>query len=110
MRGVYIMWINCYAAIYPKKAVGLYLDGSQLDGRLSHRRFMNVVRLFCLIFDFFSLMDRMSSLLETRAWGFLLILLQLRAFSGSKVSIILNGYELYNSNQLEIVSIQRDRL
>ena len=83
MRGVYIMWINCYAAIYSKKAVGLYLDGNQLDGRLSHRRFMNVVRLFCLIFDF---------------------------FSGSKVSIILNGYELYHSNQLEIVSVQRDRL
>jgi len=108
MRGVYIMWINFYAAIYPKKAVGLYLDGSQLDGRLSHRRFMNVVRLFCLIFDFFSLMDRMSSLLETRAWGFLP--LQLYAFSGSKVGIILNGYELYHSNQLEIVSVQRDRL
>ena len=99
MRGVYIMWINCYAAIYPKKAVGLYLDGSQLDGRLSHRRFMNVG---------FSLMDRISSLLETRAWGFLL--LQLYAFSGSKVGIILNGYELYHSNQLEIVSVQRDRL
>lgn len=108
MRGVYIMWINCYAAIFPKKAVGLYLDGNQLDGRLSHRRFMNVVRLFCLIFDFFSLMDRMSSLLETRAWGFLL--LQLYAFSGSKVGIILNGHELYHSNQLEIVSVQRDRL
>ena len=99
MRGVYIMWINCYADIYPKKAVGLYLDGNQLDGRLSHRRFMNVG---------FSLMDRISSLLETRAWGFLL--LQLHAFSGSKVSIILNGYELYHSNQLEIVSVQRDRL
>ena len=55
MRGVYIMWINCYATIYPKKAVALYMHENQLDGRLSHRR-SGVVRFFCFIFDRFFLM------------------------------------------------------
>ena len=97
------MWINCYATIYPKKAVALYMHENQLDSGLSHRR-CGVVRFFCFLFDRFFLMDRKSSPLETNASG-----LQLRAFSESKKGNLPNGYALFHSKQVERVNDKRDR-
>ena len=97
------MWINCYASIYPKKAVALYKHENQLDDRLSHRR-SGVVRFFCFIFDRFFLMDRKNFLLEPNAIG-----LQLRAFSESKKGNLPNGYALFHSKQVERLNDKRDR-
>ena len=96
------MCINCYASIYPKNAVAVYMHENQLDGRLSHRR-SGVVRFFCFIFDRFFLMGRKSSP-ETNASG-----LQLRAFSESKKGNLPNGYAPFHSKQVELVNDKGDR-
>jgi hypothetical protein len=111
MRGVYIMWINCYASIYPKNAVGLDLHENRLDVRLCLLRFTSVARkgFFCFIsyflfFVFFST-DRESAPLETRRVRLIFLLLR---FSGSKIGIILNGRALSHSKRVKIMSVQRD--
>jgi uncharacterized membrane protein YsdA (DUF1294 family) len=111
MRGVYIMWINCYASIYPKNAVGLYLHENRLDVRLCLLRFTSVARkwFFCLIsyflFFVFFLTDRESAPLETRRVRHIFLLLR---FSGSNTGIILNGRALSHSERVKIMSVQRD--
>jgi hypothetical protein len=106
MRGVYIMWINCYASIYPKNAVGLYLHETRLDVR-----FTSVARngVFCFIsyflFFVFFLTDRESTPLETRRVRLIFLL---RGFSGSKIRIILNGRALSHSERVKIMIVQRD--
>jgi len=87
-----------------RKAADLFMYENQLDGRCSHRRFISVVRFFCVINDDVSLMDLLSSL-KTRSGGLLVPVLQLGACSDSK-----NRYELHYPNKLEIVSVQRDRI
>jgi|GEM_PF-881565 len=110
MRGVYIMWINCYASIYPKNAVGLYMHENRLDVRFSRRRFASVarkgvfVRHYALFFVFF-LTDCESAPLETRLVPLIFLLL---GFSGLKTRIILNGCAPYHSEQVKIMSVQRD--
>ena len=111
MRGVYIMWINCYAIIYPKNAVGLYTHENRLDVRLCRRRFTSVTRKdvfgfisYFLFFDFF-LTDCASAPLETRLVPLISLLL---GFSASKIPIISNGCMLSYSEQVKIMSVQRD--
>ena len=105
------MWINCYASIYPKNAVGLYMHENRLDVRLCRRRFTSVTRKdvfgfisYFLFFDFF-LTDCESAPLETRLVPLISLLL---GFSGSKIHIILNGCMLSHSEQVKIMSVQRD--
>ena len=111
MRGVYIMWINCYASIYPKKAVGLYMHENRLDVRLSRRRFTSVARkgvfgfISYFLFFVFFLTDCESAPLETRLVPLIFLLL---GFSGLKTRIILNGCAPYHSEQVKIMSVQRD--
>ena len=112
MRGVYIMWINCYAIIYPKNAVGLYTHENRLDVRLCRRRFTSVTRKdvfgfisYFLFFDFF-LTDCESAPLETRLVPLISLLL---GFSASKILIISNGCLLSYSEQVKIMSVQRNR-
>jgi hypothetical protein len=111
VRGVYIMWINCYASIYPKNAVCLYMHENRLDVRLCLRRFSSVARkgFFCfvsyfLFFTFF-LTDRQNATLETRRVPIIFLLL---GFSGSKIRTILNRYALSHSEQAIIMSVQRN--
>jgi hypothetical protein len=111
MRGVYIMWINCYASIYPKKAVDPYMHENRLEVRLCRRRFTSVARkgIFCFIsyflFFVFFLTDRESATLETRRVPLIFLLL---GFSGSKIRVILNGCALSHSEQVKIMSVQRE--
>jgi hypothetical protein len=111
IRGVYIMWIICYASIYPKNAVCLYMHENRLDVRLYLRRFSSVARkgFFCfvsyfLFFTFF-LTDRQNATLETRRVP--IIFLQV-GFSGSKIRIRLDGCALSHSEQANIMRVQRD--
>ena len=89
------MWINCYASIYPKNAVSLYMHENRLNVELCRRRFASVARkgVFCFVsyfpfFDFF-LTDRKSATLET------------------KIRIILNGAPSH-AERVKIMSVQRD--
>ena len=106
MRGVYIMWINCYASIYPKNAVG-----HRLDARLSRRRYTSVARkgvfgfISYFLFFVFFLTDCESAPLETRLVPLIFPLL---GFSGLKTRIILNGCAPYHSEQVKIMSVERD--
>jgi hypothetical protein len=111
MRGVYIMWINCYASIYPKDAVDLYMHENRLDVGMCWRRFTSLAGkgVFCflsysLFFDFF-LADYKSAPLEPRLVTRIFLLL---GFSGSKIRSILMGYALSHSGQLKIMSVQGD--
>jgi hypothetical protein len=97
------MWINCYATIYSKKALALYMRENQPDDRLSHRPY-GVVTFFCLTFDRFFLMYRKSTPLETNAWG-----LRLRAFSESKRGVLPNRHALFHSKRVDFVNNNRDR-
>jgi hypothetical protein len=105
------MWINCYATIYPKKAVGLYMHENRLNVELCRRRFASVARkgVFCFrsyfLFFVFFLTARENGPLETRLVPLISLLL---GFSGSKIHIILNGCVLSHSEQVRIMSVQRD--
>ena len=111
MRGVYIMWINCYASIYPKNAVGLYMHENRLDVRLCQGRFTSVARkgvfgcISYFLFFVFFLTDCESAPLETRLVPLIFLLL---GFSGLKTRIILNGCAPFHSEQVKIMSVQRD--
>lgn len=105
------MWINCYAIIYSKNAVGLYTHEHPLDVRLCRRRFTRVTRKdvfgfisYFLFFDFF-LTDCESAPFETRLVPLISLLL---GFSASKILIISNGCMLSYSEQVKIMSAQRD--
>ncbi len=111
MRGVYIMWINCYASIYPKNAVGLYIHENRLDVRLCRRRFTSVARKgvfgfisYFLFFDFF-LTDCESAPFEKTLVPPIFLLV---GFSGLKIRIRLNGCAPSHSEQVKIMSVQRD--
>jgi hypothetical protein len=105
------MWINCYASIYPKNAVSLYIHENRLDVRLSRRRFASVARKGVLgfisyfLFFVFFLTDCESAPLETRLVPLMFLLL---GFSGLKTRIILNGCTPYQSELVKIMSVQRD--
>lgn len=110
MRGVYIMWINCYASIYPKNAVGLYMYENRLDIRLCQRRFTSVSRKdvfgfisYFLFFDFF-LTDCESAPLEKRLFPLIFLLV---GSSGLTIRMILNGCAPSHSEQVKIMS-ERD--
>ena len=102
MRGVYIMWINCYASIYPKNAVGLYMHENLPDARLCWRRFTSVARKG--VFGFISYFLFFDTL-ETRLVPFIFLLV---GSSGLKIRIILNGCAPSHSEQVKIMSVQRD--
>lgn len=111
MRGVYIMWINCYASISPKNAVGLYMHENRPDVRLCRRRLISVARKgvfgfisYFLFFDFF-LTDCESAPLETRLVPFIFLLV---GSSWLKIRIILNGYAPSHSERVKIMSFQGD--
>jgi hypothetical protein len=111
IRGVYIMWIICYASIYPKNAICLYMHENRLDVRLYLRRFSSVARkgFFCFIsyylFFTFFLTDRQNATLETRRVPIIFLLL---GFPGSKIRIRLDGCAPSHSEQANIMSVQRD--
>ena len=105
------MWIICYASIYPKNAVGLYMHENRLDVRLCRRRFTSVGTkgVLCFISHFlffdFSLTDRDSPPLETRLIPIIFLLV---GFSGSMIRIRLDGSAQSHFEQANIMSVQRD--
>jgi hypothetical protein len=84
---------------------------NRLDVRLSRRRFTSVARkgvfgfISYFLFFVFFITDCESDPLETRIVPLIFLLL---GFSGLKTRFILNGFAPYHSEQVKIMSIQRD--